>query len=30
MLKMAPQISTGLGLTETSGFCTYTGLTGDA
>src|SRR5271157_2253587 len=30
MLKMAPQISTGLGLTETSGFCTYTALTGDA
>jgi acyl-CoA synthetase (AMP-forming)/AMP-acid ligase II len=30
MLKMAPQIATGLGLTETSGFCTYTGLTGDA
>jgi acyl-CoA synthetase (AMP-forming)/AMP-acid ligase II len=29
MLKMAPQISTGLGLTETSGFCTYTALTGD-
>jgi acyl-CoA synthetase (AMP-forming)/AMP-acid ligase II len=30
MLKMAPQIATGLGLTETSGFCTYTPLTGDA
>ena len=30
MLKMAPQISTGLGLTETSGFCTYTALTSDA
>jgi acyl-CoA synthetase (AMP-forming)/AMP-acid ligase II len=30
MLKMARQISTGLGLTETSGFCTYTALTGDA
>ena len=30
MLKMAPHISTGLGLTETSGFCTYTALTGDA
>src|ERR1039457_5663431 len=30
MLKMAPQIATGLGLTETSGFCTYTALTGDA
>jgi acyl-CoA synthetase (AMP-forming)/AMP-acid ligase II len=30
MLKMAPQISTGLGLTETSGFCTYTALTNDA
>jgi acyl-CoA synthetase (AMP-forming)/AMP-acid ligase II len=30
MLKMAPQISTGLGLTETSGFCTYTPLTNDA
>jgi acyl-CoA synthetase (AMP-forming)/AMP-acid ligase II len=24
MLEMAPQISTGLGLTEASGFCTYT------
>ncbi len=30
MLKMAPQIATGLGLTETSGFCTYTALTDDA
>ena len=30
MLKMAPQIATGLGLTETSGFCTYTPLTNDA
>ena len=30
MLKMAPKIATGLGLTETSGFCTYTTLTGDA
>ena len=30
MLQMAPQIATGLGLTETSGFCTYTPLTGDA
>ena len=30
MLKMAPHIATGLGLTETSGFCTYTALTGDA
>jgi len=30
MLRMAPAIATGLGLTETSGFCTYTGLTGDA
>ena len=29
MLKMAPQIATGLGLTETSGFCTYTALTND-
>jgi acyl-CoA synthetase (AMP-forming)/AMP-acid ligase II len=26
---MAPLIGTGLGLTETSGFCTYTPLTGD-
>ena len=30
MLRMAPAIATGLGLTETSGFCTYTGLTGSA
>jgi acyl-CoA synthetase (AMP-forming)/AMP-acid ligase II len=30
MLKMAPRIATGLGLTETSGFCTYTALTKDA
>lgn len=30
MLTMAPKIGTGLGLTETSGFCTYTELTGDA
>jgi acyl-CoA synthetase (AMP-forming)/AMP-acid ligase II len=30
MLAMAPQIGTGLGLTEASGFCTYTQLTGDA
>jgi acyl-CoA synthetase (AMP-forming)/AMP-acid ligase II len=30
MLKMAPRIATGLGLTETSGFCTYTALTNDA
>jgi len=30
MLKMAPSIGTGLGLTETSGFCTYTDLVGDA
>jgi acyl-CoA synthetase (AMP-forming)/AMP-acid ligase II len=30
MLKMAPHIATGLGLTETSGFCTYTALTNDA
>jgi acyl-CoA synthetase (AMP-forming)/AMP-acid ligase II len=28
MLGMAPRISTGLGLTETSGFCTYTPLGG--
>lgn len=27
---MAPRIGTGLGLTETSGFCTYTPLTADA
>jgi acyl-CoA synthetase (AMP-forming)/AMP-acid ligase II len=30
MLEMAPNIGTGLGLTEASGFCTYTELTGDA
>jgi len=30
MLKMAPTIGTGLGLTEASGFCTYTELTADA
>ena len=30
MLKMAPRIATGLGLTEASGFCTYTALTPDA
>jgi acyl-CoA synthetase (AMP-forming)/AMP-acid ligase II len=30
MLRMAPRIATGLGLTETSGFCTYTALTPDA
>jgi acyl-CoA synthetase (AMP-forming)/AMP-acid ligase II len=30
MLQMAPHIATGLGLTEASGFCTYTRLTGDA
>ena len=30
MLEMAPAIGTGLGLTEASGFCTYTPLTGDA
>jgi acyl-CoA synthetase (AMP-forming)/AMP-acid ligase II len=30
MLRMAPAIATGLGLTETSGFCTYTALTGSA
>jgi len=29
MLRMAPSIGTGLGLTEASGFCTYTDLTGD-
>ena len=29
MLQMAPRIGTGLGLTETSGFCTYTALTPD-
>ena len=30
MLRMAPRIATGLGLTETSGFCTYTAVTPDA
>jgi acyl-CoA synthetase (AMP-forming)/AMP-acid ligase II len=30
MLTMAPSIGTGLGLTEASGFCTYTRLTPDA
>ncbi|MGD0669424.1 MAG: class I adenylate-forming enzyme family protein [Bryobacteraceae bacterium] len=30
MLQMAPQIATGLGLTECSGFCTYTRLTSEA
>ena len=30
MLTMAPRIATGLGLTEASGFCTYTALTSDA
>ena len=30
MLRMAPRIATGLGLTESSGFCTYTHLTADA
>jgi acyl-CoA synthetase (AMP-forming)/AMP-acid ligase II len=30
MLTMAPAIGTGLGLTEASGFCTYTALTPDA
>jgi acyl-CoA synthetase (AMP-forming)/AMP-acid ligase II len=30
MLQMAPRIATGLGLTEASGFCTYTELTQDA
>jgi acyl-CoA synthetase (AMP-forming)/AMP-acid ligase II len=30
MLEMAPRIATGLGLTETSGFCTYTPVTEDA
>jgi fatty-acyl-CoA synthase len=30
MLQMAPRIATGLGLTEASGFCTYTPLTTDA
>jgi acyl-CoA synthetase (AMP-forming)/AMP-acid ligase II len=30
MTEMAPRIATGLGLTESSGFCTYTRLTPDA
>jgi acyl-CoA synthetase (AMP-forming)/AMP-acid ligase II len=30
MLTMAPTIATGLGLTEASGFCTYTRMTPDA
>jgi acyl-CoA synthetase (AMP-forming)/AMP-acid ligase II len=30
MLTLAPAIATGLGLTEASGFCTYTALTPDA
>ena len=30
MLQMAPRIATGLGLTEASGFCTYTPFTADA
>jgi len=30
MLQMAPSIATGLGLTESSGFCTYTRLTSEA
>ena len=30
MLQMAPRIATGLGLTESSGFCTYTRLTPEA
>jgi acyl-CoA synthetase (AMP-forming)/AMP-acid ligase II len=30
MLRMAPRIATGLGLTEASGFCTYTPLAADA
>ena len=30
MREMAPRIGTGLGLTETSGFCTYTALTSNA
>jgi acyl-CoA synthetase (AMP-forming)/AMP-acid ligase II len=30
MLRMAPRIATGLGLTEASGFCTYTALTADS
>jgi acyl-CoA synthetase (AMP-forming)/AMP-acid ligase II len=29
MLRMAPRIATGLGLTETSGFCTYTPVTAE-
>jgi fatty-acyl-CoA synthase len=29
LARMAPMIATGLGLTETSGFCTYTPLTAD-
>ena len=29
MLEMAPRIATGLGLTEASGFCTYTTVTAD-
>jgi fatty-acyl-CoA synthase len=29
MRAMAPSVATGLGLTETAGFCTYTDLTGD-
>ncbi len=29
MAAMAPRMATGLGLTEASGFCTYTPLTGD-
>lgn len=29
MLRMGPRIGTGLGLTEASGFCTYTNLTPD-
>ena len=29
MREMAPEIATGLGLTEASGFCTYTPATGD-
>ena len=30
MVRTAPRIATGLGLTEASGFCTYTALTPDA
>jgi fatty-acyl-CoA synthase len=30
MLTMAPRIGTGLGLTEASGFCTYTNTSGDS